>query len=231
VGCRERESRDAAVYKEHPDMTVQRSFKRIVRARMEKTGESYAAARASLLTIEEPRADEGPALTLTDATIRERSGRGWEEWFDLLDEWGAPDRTQEEASAWVSQEHGIDRWGSQAITINYHRARGLRAIGEGPDGFTVTVTRTVGVPVERLFDAVAGELQREAARERTATRPKSARYDWADDGSRVNVFFEDKGDRSAVAVQHVRLSDGERAEAMKAFWRERTAVVKEALEG
>ena len=30
-------------------MTVQKSFKRLVRARMAKTGESYAAARAQLL--------------------------------------------------------------------------------------------------------------------------------------------------------------------------------------
>jgi hypothetical protein len=30
-------------------MTEHRSFKRLVRARMEKTGESYTAARASLL--------------------------------------------------------------------------------------------------------------------------------------------------------------------------------------
>ena len=30
-------------------MTEQRSFKRLVRARMEKTGESYTAARATIL--------------------------------------------------------------------------------------------------------------------------------------------------------------------------------------
>ena len=28
-------------------------------------------------------------LTTSDATIRQRTGRGWNEWFDLLDEWGA----------------------------------------------------------------------------------------------------------------------------------------------
>ena len=40
-------------------MTTQKSFKRLVRARMEKTGERYAAARAALLTAEDPlsRAD------------------------------------------------------------------------------------------------------------------------------------------------------------------------------
>jgi hypothetical protein len=35
-------------------MTRQKSFKRVVRARMEKTGESYTAARARLLAAELP---------------------------------------------------------------------------------------------------------------------------------------------------------------------------------
>lgn len=35
-------------------MTEHKSFKRLVRARMGKTGESYTAARANLLRVEEP---------------------------------------------------------------------------------------------------------------------------------------------------------------------------------
>ena len=219
-------------------MTMQRSFKRVVRARMEKTGESYTAARAALLTVETPRADEGPSLSLTDATIRERTGRGWEEWFDLLDDWGAPDKPQEEASAWVSEEHGIDRWGSQAVTINYHRARGLRAVGEHSDGFTITASKTIAAPVEAVYDAVVDGEQRERwlpareLRQRTATRPKVARFDWEEGGSRVAVFFEPAGDgRSRTVVQHARLSDGKEAERMKEFWRERVEELKSVLEG
>jgi len=37
-----------------------------------------------------------PQLTTSDETIRERTGRGWEEWFELLDEWGAADRPHRE---------------------------------------------------------------------------------------------------------------------------------------
>ena len=64
-------------------MTEQKSFKRLVRARMEKTGESYTAARAALLVAEEPQAAEGPVLTMSEDSIRRRTGRGWEAWFDL----------------------------------------------------------------------------------------------------------------------------------------------------
>ncbi len=218
-------------------MTRQRSFKRLVRARMEKTGERYAAARASLLAAEEATTAEAPALTVSDEAIRRRTGRGWEEWFDLLDEWGAIARPHAEIARWLRSEQGIDGWSSQSVTVSYERARGLRAVGEHADGFAVTASKTVAVPVERLYDAFVDEslrsrwLDGDELRERTATRPKSARFDWADGETRVIVGFEAKGDaKSLVALEHARLADAKEAERMKAFWRDRVAVLKEMLE-
>jgi Domain of unknown function (DUF4287) len=219
-------------------MTRQKSFKRIVRARMEKTGESYAAARASLLAAEQPKAAEGPALTMSDEAIRRRTGRGWEEWFDLIDEWGGTGRPHPEIARWLADEHGTGGWNAQAVTVSYERARAGRAVGEHADGFTVTAAKTVAVPVERLYEAFVDEsLRREwlpgaELRERTVTRPKSARFDWGSDGTRVVVGFEAKGEaKSQVAMAHEKLPDAEEADRMKAFWRERMAALKEALEG
>ena len=220
-------------------MTRQRSFKRLVRSRMEKTGESYTAARAVLLAGEEkPRAAES-WLATSDERIRERTGRGWEEWFDLLDEWGAAQRPHREISRWVADQLGIGPlvWEAQAVTSSYERARGLRAVGETEQGFAVSATRTVAVPVERLFDAVVDESQRVSwlpdgeLSERTATRPRSARFDWGDGATRVHVVFDSKGEaKSTLALQHVRLPDGGEAERMKAYWRERVDALKEELE-
>ena len=53
--------------------------------------ESRESPRAK--AAEEPKATVGPTLTMSDQAIRRRTGRGWEEWFDLLDEWGAPERS------------------------------------------------------------------------------------------------------------------------------------------
>jgi hypothetical protein len=210
-------------------MTRQRSFKRLVRARMEKTGESYTAARAMLLSEEAP----APVLATSDAAIRERTGRGWEEWFDALDEWGAAERSHREIARWVAEQLGVVplEWGAQAITMSYERARGGRAVGQRGDGFAVTASKTVAVPVEALYDAFAdgspGEL-----RERTATRPRSARFDWGDDGSRVSVVFDAKdAGRSTVFVEHGRLADAGHAERMKAMWREHLTALKSRLEG
>jgi hypothetical protein len=218
-------------------MTRQRSFKRLVRARMDKTGESYTAARAVLLRAEEPKASEGPALPMSDEAIRRRTGRGWEEWFDLLDGWGAADRPHPEIARWLAEEQGVGGWDSQSVTVGYERASGRRVVGEHVDGYAITVSRTVAVPVERLYGAFLdvklrtrwlpdGEL-----RERTATSPKSARFDWAGGETRVNVGFTERGEaKSTVAVAHERLPDAEEADRMKAYWRERIAALKELLE-
>ena len=219
-------------------MTRQRSFKRLVRLRMEKTGERYAAARAALLAAEESKSTKGPALTVSDEVIRRRTGRGWEEWFEILDDSGAIAKPHREIARWLQSEHGIDGWSAQSVTVSYERARGRRAVGEHADGFAITASKTVAVPVERLFDAFLDASLRERwlpegkLRERTATRPKSARFDWDDDETRVIVGFEAKGDaKSVVDLEHARLPDAAEAEQMKAFWRDRVATLKEVLEG
>jgi uncharacterized protein YndB with AHSA1/START domain len=222
-------------------MTRQKSFKRLVRARMEKTGESYTTARAMLLgdaAQDQQAATEAPVLSVSEEVIRRRTGRGWEEWFDLLDEWGAGERTHGEIATWVAEEHGVDGWSAQAVTVSYERARGGRAVGQRDDGFAIGATKTVAVPVERLFDAFVDPALRARwlpdahLRERTATKPKSARFDWEDGTTRVHVFFDAMGEgKSRAAIQHERLPDAAAAERMKAFWRERVAALKDALEG
>ena len=222
-------------------MTEQKSFKRLVRARMEKTGESYTTARARLLRAEEPPSEalEGVKLSTSDETIRARTGRGWEEWFEMLDDWGAPDRTHRETARWLAEQQGLHplAWNVQAIAASYERARGLREAGEKDDGFAITSSRTVAVPVERLYNAFVSDEARARwlpdgrLRERTATRPKSARFDWGDGDTRVNVTFLSKGEaRSTAALEHRRLVDAIEAERMKAFWRERLTALKTTLE-
>jgi hypothetical protein len=220
-------------------MTRQRSFKRLVRTRMVKTGESYTAARAVLLTADEPKAAARPVLATSDEAIRQRTGRGWEEWFDLLDEWGAADRSHREIARWVAEQQGIVplAWNAQAVAGSYERVRGLRAVGEHEDGFAITASKTVAVPVEQLYEAFVDESLRARwlpdaeLRQRTGLKPKSVRFDYGDGETRVIVGFVAKGEaKSTAALQHIRLADAAEAERMKAYWRERVATMKEVLE-
>lgn len=218
-------------------MTTQKSFKRRVRARMEKTGQSYTTARSALLSAPHPPPGEAAAFTVSDDVIRRRTGRGWKEWLDLLDAWGAVGRRHGEIARWVAEEHGADGWSSQAITVSYERARGLRAVGARRDGFAITATKTIAAPVEALYEAFVDDALRARwlpdgeLRERSATRPKSARYDWADGSTRVAVWFLDKGAaKSTLALSHERIADAERAQQLKAYWRARVVALKEMLE-
>lgn len=222
-------------------MTKQKSFKLLVRSRMAKTGESYTSARAALLNGADTTAtDDGkPPLPVSDESIRARTGRGWEEWFDALDEWGAPDRPRRDIARWVAEQLTIEPlgWNAQAITMSYERARRGRAVGEHPDGFRAGVTKTVAVPVDRLFDAFVDTTERTRwiadgqLRERTATRPKTAHFDWGDGPSRVHVTFVAKdAEKSTATISHERLADAKERDRMKRYWNERTDALQKELE-
>jgi len=218
-------------------MTRQRSFKRLVRARMDKTGESYTAARAVLLAARPVDADESgkPVLATSDDRIRERTGRGWEEWFDALDEWGAADLTHREIARKVAAELGVDplAWNAQAVTGSYERARRGRAVGEHPDGFSVSVSRTVAAPPGVLLAAFTEESRRQqwlpgsSMTVRPSTASNRAHFDWGDDGSRLHVTFVEKDEaRTTVVVEHARLADARARDRAKAAWRERLSALE-----
>lgn len=214
-------------------MTTQQSFKRRVRARMAKTGESYAAARAQLI----PAEPEWEARISADK-VRERTGRTWNEWFALLDAWGATEREHPEIAAWLRAEHGVPGWWAQGVTVEYEKARGLRPAGGDRDGtLNVGASRTVAVPVERLYEAFADLELREQwlpgapLRERTARPNRGLRYDWGEGSTRVILEFTAKGEaKSTVALAHERLPDHDSADALRGYWRERLAALKALLE-
>jgi uncharacterized protein YndB with AHSA1/START domain len=217
-------------------MTERKNLKRRVRARMEKTGERYAAARRHVVADPDP----GPAepdlsgLASGDA-LAAATGRGWSEWFSLLDAWNAHERPHREIARHLMSEHGVPGWWSQTVTVGYERARGLRAKHERPDGFSISVSRTIAVPVGRLHAAIEDESDRERLVPGLVPRASRARlvarFDRPSDGARVVTSFESKGPaKSTVHVQVDRLADAETAERAKAEWRELLDRLKRMLE-
>ncbi len=220
-------------------MTRQSTFKRKVRARMTKTGESYTAARRRLIEAGETPATNPTAVEprVSDDAVRNATGRTWAAWFELLDADGAVELGHTEIARLLIDDHGVPGWWAQSVTVAYEQARGRRAPGQRPDGWEVTASKTVAVPVDRLYAAFTEDAERERwlpgaeMRLRTATAPKSARYDWEDGSTRVVAGFEAKEDaKSQLALAHQKLPDADTAEAMKAYWRERVQVLKEELE-
>ncbi len=215
-------------------MTRQKTFKTRVRDRASRTGESYTTARRRLLEKSTPVRPQ----SVPDGAVRERTGRGWDEWFALLDTWGATGRTHTEIARWLRDEHGVESWWSQNVTVTYEQARGTRVPGQGADGyFSATGSKTVAVSVDRLFEAFADEDLRSRwlpgveLSVTTSTAPKSFRAGWEDGATRIAAGFVAKGEAKAqLAVRHERIGNAEDAALMKAFWRERLSALKELLE-
>jgi len=219
-------------------MTEQKARKRAIRARMTKTGERYTAARRHLTpsTAEPPLPPRVAEPPHSEESVRRATGKGWDEWFRILDARGAVDRPHGEITRYLIEEHGVPGWWSQAVTVGYERARGLRAVYQGPGGYRVGVSKTVAVPVERLFRAFVQPrgknrwIEPGTLRKRTSRPPKTARFDFRDGTSRVVVGFEAKGDsKSMVAIQHERLPDRASVEELRAFWKERLARLAASL--
>ena len=231
-------------------MPFNKDLKRLVRARMRKTGEGYTTARAHLLkkprrkTVSKTvlaaakRVDYAALAGTSDATIKAKTGCAWERWVSALDYHGAKEMSHRDIAALVSTKYRIDRWWAQAVTVGYERIKGLRARGQRRDGtYEASKSRTFDVPVKTLFEAWADASQRrrwldgESVKIRTATAPKSLRLDWSD-GSIIAIGFQAKGkSKSSVAVQHTKLPDRETADRLKQYWSDRLDTLGETLSG
>jgi hypothetical protein len=124
----------------------------------------------------------------------------------------------------------------QMVTVAYEQSRGLRARHEKPDGFEVSVGRTVGAPLSSLFVAWNDPRKRrrwlpEAVVIHKATRDKSMRVTWIDGTKSISVYFYPKAaDRAQVVVQHGKLPSARDAAKAKKLWADRLESLKEMVE-
>jgi hypothetical protein len=219
-------------------MPSDKDFKRLVRARMTRTGEAYTAARAQLLRKRPPRRtpDYTALAGIADATIAARTGRGWTEWVSTLDAMGAHAWPHRDIARYVHDTFGVPGWWTQAVTVGYERIKGLRAIGQRRDGgYEVNKSRVFPVPVSRLYRAFHDARTRRrwlGAVEltiRSAAADKSVRLTWPD-GTTVDLYFAAKhAAKSQLAVQHRKLADKASADRLKAWWTERLTALEATL--
>ena len=224
-------------------MTIQKDFKRLVRGRMQKTGESYTAARAQLLTrkpspapLSVRPADYAKLAGRADATIKARTGCTWERWVKALDRVAAHTWPHGRIARYVHEKYKIPGWWAQTVTVGYERIKGLRAIGQRRDGaFEATKSKVFAVPLGRLYRAFSDTRTRTRwlpdvkLTVRTATRNKSMRITWPDNTS-VQLGFTAKGAAKAqVQIQHGKLADQAAATRAKQYWAVRLAALGNML--
>lgn len=214
-------------------MTTQESFKKRIRARMAKTGERYSAARRSLLNQSTPQSKttgwvSEPAAS--DSAVRKHTGRGWDEWVQMIEAGPGRDSGHTAIAAWVHEEHGVDGWWAQSVTVGYERITGLRLPGQMPDGtFTVSRSRSLDLNPEEfrqalLEDDVRAELLAglsSTLRSKPTTKAPRFSLSDADSGDELGILqlrVDTYGNRPKLVVTHEKLPTPEAGEIWKEYW-------------
>ncbi len=238
-------------------MTRARALKSVIRSRIAKTGERYTTARRHVLAAraathrgDPPAVAASPSATTSIATtakgavsdrkVRERTGHGLDHWFAVLDRFGAAEQGHTKAARHLHQDHGVDGWYSQGITVSYERARGLRVLNQRVDGvFEVSASKVVSALPAAVVAAVSQPRRRAAwasaadpdlVAALVAALKSSAgfvtradglarfRYRWG--ATVVQWYVERKpGDKSTITVANAKLADGAMLESRRAQWR------------
>ena len=174
---------------------------------------------------------------MSDEAVKAKTGKKWNEWFAILDKAGAKEMSHREIVKVLNSKHKVGPWWQQMVTVTYEQARGLRNVHEKPEGYQISVSRTVKVPLATLYKAVANEKRRsdwlseDGLAVRKTTSNKSLRMTWKDGKSSFEFNFYPKGDdKSQVVVQHSKLPDAKAAAKMKTFWSQALDRLREVTE-
>ena len=97
-----------------------------------------------------------------DTAVKAKTGKDWAGWFAALDKAGAKRLEHKAIAALLSERHGVPGWWSQMIALQYELARGLRARHETATGYSVSVSKTVGTSLARLYEMTVTPAKRRA---------------------------------------------------------------------
>lgn len=184
---------------------------------------------------------------ISDAAVRARTGKAWNDWFAILDRWGAKDKDHKTIAAYLKDKRGLSPWWSQTVTVRYEQERGIRAVGQRAGGkFEVSVQRTIGASTRKAFEAFTdpahvriwfspsakADLRQGGHYENSEgdhgvytlfAPPKRVKFTWENKkhcpGTVVEVTFASAGrNRSVVRLQHAKLKSKKDREKMKEGW-------------
>lgn len=173
---------------------------------------------------------------ISDEAVREKTGRTRAEWFEILDREGALEMPHGKIAELLHGKYEVDGWWSQMVTVAYEQERGLREKHQKPNGYEISASKTLPVPIGTLFAAWQDETVRHrwlgdtGLTIRRATENRTIRITWSDQ-TNVEAYFLAKGDaKSQVTVQHGKLPDAEAAARMKSWWAEALDRLRAELE-
>ncbi len=152
---------------------------------------------------------------ISSDSVREATGRGWDDWLEALDAAGAAEWSHKEIVAYLRREHGDETtgWWRQSLTVGYEQARGKRALGETAEaGFEVGVRRTVDASTDDVWELLTsrpelwlGEGVAFRTGERYSVRGAAGEIRVVKPGDRVRLTWQPE-DWAAPATMQLSLS-------------------------
>jgi len=235
-------------------MTRARALKQVIRARAAKTGERYTTARRHVLRDLQAAPPAQVALkqsetksktakaVMSDAAFLKKTGHDLGHWFAVLDRFGAVEKGHTASARHLYQDHGVDGWYAQGITVSYERARGVRGVNQRCDGaWEVSVSKTLNTTTKRAVKAFTDARTRanwsaeadpglakalgsgllDKKSKGFVIRPDGLarfRYKWND--TTVQLYMVPKpGDKVALTVQHSKLPSGDSVASYRSQWK------------
>jgi len=126
------------------------------------------------------------APRMSDASVQAKTGKTWKQWFALLDKAGAGKMNHQEIVKYLHEKQNVGPWWQQMVTVTYEQARGLREVHQKPEGYEISVSRTINAPIGKAYKHIANEKTRSAWLSenglvvRKATPNKIVRITWSD---------------------------------------------------
>lgn len=174
---------------------------------------------------------------MSDEAVAAKTGKNWKQWFAIIDKAGGRKMTHQEIVKLLNSKHNVGPWWGQMVTATYEQQTGLRQHHEKPDGFEISVSRTLNAPVSSVYALFANEDARNAwlgengLKIRKVTKNKSMRITWKDGKTSLSINFLSKGgDKSQVVVQHMKLASATTASRMKTYWAKSLDRLKQTVE-
>ena len=175
--------------------------------------------------------------SVSDAAVKAATGKDWAGWFDVHDKARAANLSHKDIAKRLHGMHKVPGWWAQTVTVNFERARGLRAKHQKAGGFSVGVSKTMQADVATLYRAVVTTASHVrwfptgAFKISSRTKDKYVRGSWKS-RNRIDFGFVAKGPKKAqIAVQIDRLRDARAVEHERAVWKKALAKLSHLLEG
>jgi len=164
---------------------------------------------------------------MSDDAVQNKTGKSWSEWCKILDKAGAKDMTHKATAEWLYEHYGdMGGWWCQMVTVGYEQAKGRRVVGQTCAGdYSANASKTLPLAAAAAHAWLVDSKKRsrwldKSITLRTATAPKSARFQFAD-GSIAGIWVTPKGAaKCSLGVSHDKLPDRKTAAEHKAFWAE-----------